>query len=224
MLFIKKYTLIIYEKTHTHTLSWNHIFCWVHEGESWEGLAGGAYRRLLIHGVGDGLERELWVDVADVRGASLKRSDTCRHSAHSWDNQPIGSESFLPCWGWTGVWASGPRGHPSWWVRKRNVPAAPPEDTLKINPAGICCVWYASPLTALLQSHGCPPNAWRRIFPTVPARASGQPGSHRRAAARGCEGCSQTSPPCFGYKMEAVRGGSRTGKGEGAAAAGGDGE
>lgn len=50
------------------------------------------------------------------------------------------SESFLPRWGWTGVWASGPRGHPSGWVRKRNVPAALPEDTLKSIPLG-CAVF-----------------------------------------------------------------------------------
>lgn len=92
----------------------------------------------------------------------------------------------------------------------------------EISPAGVCCIWYASLLAVDSQGHGSLPNAWRRIFPTVPARATGQPGSPHRAAARGREGFSQTSLTCFGCKMEAVIGSSKTGKGEDAA--GGDGE
>lgn len=208
--------------THAHALLWNHIFSLVHEGESWEGLAGGAYRRLLIHGVGDGLERELWVHVADVTRAGLERSDTCKHAARSCDNHPIGSESFPTTLGTNGGLSfRAKRSSQSMGAKKECSCSSAWTQTLKSVPLGFAAFDMHRRSLALLQDHGSPPNAWRRISPTVPARASGQPGWHRRAAARGREGCSRTSLPCSGYKMEAV---GKRAKVEGAAAAGGDGE
>lgn len=173
MLFIKKYTLIIYEKTltHTHTLSWNHMFCWVHEGESWEGLAGGAYRRLLIHGVGDGQERELWVDVADVTRAGLERSDTCRHTAHSCDNQPIGSESFPTTLGTNGGLSFRAKRSSQSMGAKKECSCSSAWTHTEINPAGICCVWYASPLACALTRSRLPPKRLETHLSNSPCKS-----------------------------------------------------
>lgn len=87
----------------------------------------------------------------------------------------------------------------------------------EIRAAGVCCVWYASLLAVHSQGHGSLPNAWRCVFPVVPATVTGQPGSTHHAAARVREERSQTSLPCFGYKMEAVTDRSKRVKGEDAA-------
>lgn len=50
----------------------NHILHRVHEGESLEGVAGCASLAPLIERGWNGLQCELWVNVANVAGARLK--------------------------------------------------------------------------------------------------------------------------------------------------------
>lgn len=63
-------------------LLWIHILHWVHEGESWEGLAGCTALAPVIHRGGDRLKCELWVNVADITGTSLERSEEWTHAVH----------------------------------------------------------------------------------------------------------------------------------------------
>lgn len=52
----------------------NHILHWVHEGESLEGVAGCVSLAPLVQGCWNWLSCEFWVNVANITGTRLKRS------------------------------------------------------------------------------------------------------------------------------------------------------
>ncbi len=173
------------------------LFHWVHEGESWEGLAGRAHLAPLVHWRGDRLTCELSVDVADVRGTRLERREEWTRShrltvrLEDKSCSPLISESPLPLLGWTGVWPSWPGGRTSWRMQRRDVPAAPPGYTpWKLDPLClsvfrciIACLFcfFLSPLT----KSRLPPNRFEMSLSSSPSNSEQAAGDAPLRSSRG---------------------------------------
>lgn len=124
----------------------NHILQRVHEGETLEGVAGCASLAPLIDGGWNRLQCELWVNVANIAGARLKRRRRGMNKHYvliNWSDKscPFSKGWHWPRSGWKGVKLSWRGGQSSLWIQRKNVPAAPPGNTVKSDAdQSACCV------------------------------------------------------------------------------------
>lgn len=75
---------------------WNDIFHWVRVRETWEGLAGRTCLAPLSHWGRHRLLRELRVDVADITGTSLERSESWSNIVHWYKESSLGHFWITP--------------------------------------------------------------------------------------------------------------------------------